>query len=386
MEEAVEAFKELLQEADTEEGIAGCMKIIEVDWSEEQEEDDPAIYPLLVEAAVQTCLDVKAGLRIAVLNVIHEMANVPEMLELVSKHIVRLVEGALLNTDRKAIWDMVAVWKQSTSLSSRIIIELNEIEKHGEDKGIPLTFEALRFFGAEENFSQTIEEEWDKVDEQAAGKVVGWTKQVEKSWIKGERLPSPVKPLPPTKWTIDSGAVASFMDLLTTRITEALVDAPHLQGVIGDVLAHTTSVVGRVEKAKRLQALASQLSAVTNGRITPISFEEFVKPLLPVVDMPKNPYDVEEGSRSTASSEYDPLAVETPDLHPTCGDMDADTTLYLPAYTGQASTHLTPPSLGPSHVLCRIWGLPSSDWCDYSAEQNRCHPLRVLLIRRKKRE
>eukprot|EP01060_Flectonema_neradi_P033550 TRINITY_DN565_c0_g1_i3.p1 TRINITY_DN565_c0_g1~~TRINITY_DN565_c0_g1_i3.p1 ORF type:complete len:281 (+),score=29.26 TRINITY_DN565_c0_g1_i3:82-924(+) len=240
-------------------------------------------------------------------------------------------------------------------------------------------------------------------DKEASAKVNYWIKEggPGREDCRHMKLLTPVRPLPPLQLRVECNNIATFMDSLVAKLTEVLVDHPDMRTTISEILAHTTTVIGRVEKAKRLVELSSNLSSLLAGRTTANEFKSFIVPLLPsqaIVQMDENtskrPYkeisggpapQTEEADDDDDDEEYDPFAAfDSADIHQPSHTMKPNTTLYLPPPTGRSSCQLTSPATGPSHSLCRVWFQKPSDWTNYKSIGKRCQTMRVLLVKRRK--
>ena len=201
-------------------------------------------------------------------------------------------------------------------------------------------------------------------------------------------------------WKVHTSAVVPFMAKLTARITEVLVDHPQLTDRIGEVLAHMTTVTGRIEKAKRLQEFHVILGEVAGGRMSVVRLEEQLGPMLAVSETAQAVAEkrveeeevveedvVDESAADDDDDEYDPFAVleDGEDEIPSATDMDPTRLHYLPPYKGHPSSSVTPPQLGPLHLLARTFYLKPKDWTHFQATPH-CQTLSVLLVRREEGE
>ena len=180
------------------------------------------------------------------------------------------------------------------------------------------------------------------------------------------------------------------MDKLTNRITEVLVDHPQLGKTIGEVLQKLTLMRERVEQSKRLQGCMELLGDVAGGRVGLWQFEESLRALVappPAENKTATLMVAEDGDEG--SDEYDPMADISDagggEANPAHYNMKTDETHYLPPPTGHASSQMTPPALGPMHILSRVWHMPKQEWVGRKADHTTCEPLRVLLVRREVR-
>ena len=275
--------------------------------------------------------------------------------------------------------------------------------KTKQQKQVHLNAELLKLFDeqSERQAPVTTFEALQARDKEASTKVNWWIKEggPGREDCRHIKLLTPVRPLPPTQLKIECGNVGTFMDSLVAKLTEVLVDHPEMRTTISEILVHSTTVIGRVEKAKRLVELSSNISSLLAGRTTMSQFKEFIIPLLPsqaIVQMENDSGkrgfgEISGGPQTEAAAddddddEYDPFAAfDSADIHPPSHTMKPDTTLYLPPPTGRSSCQLTSPATGPSHSLCRVWYPNPSDWTNYKSVGRRCQTMRVLLVKRRK--
>eukprot|EP01061_Rhynchopus_euleeides_P008734 TRINITY_DN17887_c0_g3_i2.p1 TRINITY_DN17887_c0_g3~~TRINITY_DN17887_c0_g3_i2.p1 ORF type:complete len:488 (+),score=135.88 TRINITY_DN17887_c0_g3_i2:135-1598(+) len=373
--------------------------------------------------------DVRMGL----LQLMHDLSDAVRSLTsilspLIPPRVAELLESG--DVPSEAVWKMVNAWNLSL-LPTEVSDDLQKLKEEGLNpikrtaaqmesadysaaKRIRLTDNALRIFNTDNEHAQEVdyrdEEKMEKgMMRKSAARVIQWLRGggTHQSIGRLDELIPAAKELP-VSWKVDQSSVVTFMEKLTARITEVLVDHPQLRDLIGEVLAHTTTVQGNVEKAKRLQDFQMLLGKVSGGCMDVPQFENELRKLLPSAEQQAAadavtaaaegakgaPADAEddiivadsaEGEGEAVESEYDPFAALDEDMQeplPSAEDMNAKAMHYLPPFKGQASSFTTPPSLGPLHVLSRVHYLHPDQWMSWGGDHTQCQPLRVFLVRR----